>query len=277
MNKIFEGYVIITDLDGTLLDKNKNISKENLEAINYFIENGGRFSVATGRVIEATEVYLSNININLPIIVYNGGVIYDYIKKEIISEKYVDDKQKQITNKIKEDYNDVGIEIYANRKLYVLEDSGNSKRSATEMLEIIYDIKEEIYSMDWHKILVVGESGVIDYVEKTFYDKYKIRGTRSGRTSFELLPVNESKGQALKNIIELFNLEPDKVICVGDNMNDLELLKEAAFSFCPENGSEELKKYANFIAPSNDDHVIEYIVKWLEVKIKDKSLENHSC
>lgn len=277
MNKKFEGYVIITDLDGTLLDNDKNISKENLDAINYFIDNGGRFSVATGRVIEATEKYLSNIKINLPIIVYNGGVIYDYIKKEIISEKFVDDKQKQITNKIKEDYDNIGIEIYANRKLYVLKDSGNSKRSATEMLEIIYDIKEEIYSMDWHKILVVGESRVIDYVEKTFYGKYKLKGTRSGRTSFELLPVNESKGQALKSIIEMFNLEADKVICVGDNMNDLELLQEAAFSFCPENGSEELKKYTNFIAPSNENHVIEYIVRWLEVKIKNKPVENHRC
>ena len=72
MKRKFDGYVIVSDLDGTLLDNNKNISKENLEAINYFTENGGKFTVATGRVIEATEEYLSKIEINFPIIVYNG-------------------------------------------------------------------------------------------------------------------------------------------------------------------------------------------------------------
>jgi len=267
MKDIFDGYVIVSDLDGTLLNNDKNISKENLEAINYFTENGGKFSVATGRVIEATEGYLSNIKINLPIIVYNGGVIYDYNNQKILSEKFVDNNQKQIATKIKEEYDNIGIEIYANRKLYVLKDSGHSYRSATKMLDIIYDINEDIFSMDWHKILIVGNIEVIDYIERTFEDKYKIKGTRSGRTSYELLPVNESKGKALKNIIKMHNLERNKVICVGDNMNDLELLKEAAFSFCPRNGSEQLKKHTDFIAPSNEEHVIKYIVQWLQCKL----------
>ncbi|MDR3594113.1 HAD family hydrolase [Clostridium sp.] len=266
MSNKFNGFVIITDLDGTLLDSNKNISKENIDAINYFIENGGDFSVATGRVIEATEGYLTNINVSLPIIVYNGGIIYDYNNKKILMEKYINNKEKQVTKRILRDYINIGIEIYADRKLYVLKDSGHSKRSATEMLDIIYDVNEDLFLADWNKVLIVGERDVIDNIENTFYDKYKVRGTRSGRTSFEILPENESKGQALKSIIKMFDLNSKKVICIGDNMNDLELLKEAAFSFCPENGSEELKKYANYIAPSNEEHVIKHIVEWLEQK-----------
>lgn len=267
MKKKFEGYVIVSDLDGTLLDNNKNVSEENLEAINYFTQNGGKFSVATGRVVEATIEYLHNIQVNIPIIVYNGGVIYDYNNKEIIIEKFVDDYQKQIACRIKEENQNVGIEIYANNKLYILKDSGHSIRSATKMLDIIYDVKEDIFSMDWHKILVLGDPEVIDNVEKTFESKYHIKGTRSGSTSFELLPVNESKGQALKKIIEIYNLDPNKIICVGDNMNDLELLQEAAFSFCPKNASERLKDYTDFVAPCNEEHVIKHIVKWLENKL----------
>ena len=267
MKKKFDGYVIVSDLDGTLLDNNKNISKENIEAINYFTQNGGKFSVATGRVIEATEEYLLKIEVNIPIIVYNGGVIYDYNNKEIISEKFVDDYQKQIARRIKEENQNVGIEIYANNKLYILKDSGHSYRSATKMLDIIYDVKEDIFSLDWHKILVLGDSDVIDNVEKIFESKYQIKGTRSGSTSFELLPVNESKGQALKNIIEMYSLDPNKIICVGDNMNDLELLQEAAFSFCPKNASQRLKDYTDFVAPSNEEHVIRHTVNWLENKL----------
>lgn len=272
MEKIFDGYVIVSDLDGTLLKKDKTISKENLEAIKYFTENGGKFSVATGRVIEATEEYLSGIQVNLPIIVYNGGVIYDYNNQKILMEKFVDDEQKQITNKIKDEYDNIGIEIYADRKLYILKDSGHSYRPATKMLDIIYNISEDIFLMNWNKILIVGNIEVIDDIEKHFEDKYKIKGTRSGSTTYELLPSNESKGQALRKIIEIYDIEPDKVICVGDNMNDLELLKEAAFSFCPKNGSEQLKKYADFIAPSNEEHIIKHIVQWLQYKLNTNNL-----
>ena len=171
MENIFDGYVIVSDLDGTLLKNDKTISKENLEAIKYFTDNGGKFSVATGRVIEATEEYLSGIQVNLPIIVYNGGVIYDYNSQKILMEKFVDDEQKQITNKIKDEYDNIGIEIYADRKLYVLKDSGHSYRPATKMLDIIYNISEDIFLMNWNKILIVGNIEVIDDIEKHFEDK----------------------------------------------------------------------------------------------------------
>ncbi len=59
MKKKFDGYVIYSDLDGTLLNNNKEVSDENKEFINYFIENGGKFSIATGRAFEATEKYIN--------------------------------------------------------------------------------------------------------------------------------------------------------------------------------------------------------------------------
>lgn len=268
MNSKFEGYSIITDLDGTLLDDNKNISKENLNAIEYFTENGGQFSVATGRVVEATEEYLSKIKVTLPIIVYNGSVIYDCNNKKIISEKFIENNNKAIVNKIKNDYVNIGIEVYANGKLYVIKNTGHSERPATKMLDIIYNSNEDVFSMNWHKVLFVGEAENVNYLERTFEEKYGVKGTRSGRTSYELLPTNESKGQALKEIISMYNLETEKIIAIGDNMNDLELLQVAHVSFCPENSSEELKQYTDFIAPSNENHVIKYIVEWLEDKIK---------
>lgn len=55
MSKKFDGYVILSDLDGILLDKNKNVLDENKRVIEYFIENGGKFLIVMGRVIEVSE------------------------------------------------------------------------------------------------------------------------------------------------------------------------------------------------------------------------------
>lgn len=52
----YDGIVIYSDLDGTLLDSERNLSKENMDAINSFISQGGRFGVATGRMERTTTV-----------------------------------------------------------------------------------------------------------------------------------------------------------------------------------------------------------------------------
>ena len=84
MKNKFEGYVIYSDLDGTLLNNKKEVSDENKKAINYFIENGGKFSIATGRAFEATEKYIEGVRIDIPAIVYNGGMIYDCNKRSAV-------------------------------------------------------------------------------------------------------------------------------------------------------------------------------------------------
>ena len=59
-------------------------------------------------------------------------------------------------------------------------------------------------------------------------------------------------------------IEDFTIITVGDNMNDVELLQEADYGFCISNGSEELKRKSKYIAPSNDENPIEFIVKWIQ-------------
>lgn len=62
----FSDYLLVSDMDATLLDDNHTISEENRQAIDYFIKNGGRFTVATGRMVEAVRAYMPNLHINAP-------------------------------------------------------------------------------------------------------------------------------------------------------------------------------------------------------------------
>lgn len=81
-----------------------------------------------------------------------------------------------------------------------------------------------------------------------------------------MIPEGISKGQALKELINKNNIINHTVIAVGDNMNDLELLEEADYGFCTLNGSEKLKKLSKYIACSNDDNVMRFLIKWLKKK-----------
>lgn len=75
------GVFLITDLDGTLLPSSKVLNGKDIKAIDRLIESGGIFSFATGRVIQSAVQYFKAIKVNVPVILGNGGMIYDIDKK----------------------------------------------------------------------------------------------------------------------------------------------------------------------------------------------------
>ena len=266
MDKKFEGYVIYSDLDGTLLNGKKEVSDENKKAINYFIENGGKFSIATGRAFEATEQYIKGVKIDIPAIVYNGGVIYDCKERKPLKTKYLEREKMNLVHMLKEDYDDLGIEIYCGTDIYVFKDNKTAERPATKLLNINYEIPENLFELNWNKILLVGKVEYMDHIQIEFKQKYNVNIVRSGDRFLEIIPDNTSKGHALKEIIDLFKLDKSKVIAVGDDMNDAEMIQGCGIGFCPENASNAVKKYADVITNNNEDHVIKGIVEWIEDK-----------
>ena len=74
----FDGILLLSDMDGTLLNGSSTVSPENLSALRYFMAEGGRFSVATGRSKPGMEHFLESLPINAPAVIYNGAVVYDF-------------------------------------------------------------------------------------------------------------------------------------------------------------------------------------------------------
>ena len=80
----FDGILICTDLDGTLIGRGGKISEENIEAIEYFKSEGGYFTFVTGRMPFIVGHIYNAVKPNAPIGCINGGGLYDFEKKEYI-------------------------------------------------------------------------------------------------------------------------------------------------------------------------------------------------
>ena len=80
----FDGVLVCTDLDGTLLRNDKTISKENLEAIEYFKNEGGYFTIVTGRMPYYVGDIVPKVKPNVPFGCVNGGGLYDYESKKYL-------------------------------------------------------------------------------------------------------------------------------------------------------------------------------------------------
>src|SRR5699024_10519909 len=89
--------LLVSDLDGTLLNSSQNISLDNKKAIARFHAEGGKFTIATARMKEAAFPYAKELNVNIPIILYNGAVVYDHINNKNILFKTLNNPEELLS------------------------------------------------------------------------------------------------------------------------------------------------------------------------------------
>ncbi|WP_411679275.1 HAD family hydrolase [Clostridium thailandense] len=265
MDRRFKGYLLVSDMDGTLIGSDKLISVENIKAINRFAAQGGIFTLATGRMMESVRKYLDVVDVNIPIILYNGTKIYDYNEGKTIYELFLEDKVKNIIRKLKQHDPSLGIEIYYDENVYIFNKCRFTKRFSPERTDVHYKMPNNLWNKNWTKILILGEEDQIDKLENAFVSVFgEVNLVKSGENYLEILPQNTSKGHALETLCEILNIDIAKTIAIGDNMNDYEMLKRSGYGFCVANGNKKLFEEVSYKCCSNDEHVIDFVVKWAE-------------
>lgn len=75
---------LFSDLDGTLLPSDKRIPDDLRDGIQQFVQQGGHFTIATGRTIESARTYWEQLSVKEPMILFNGAMIYDPDRKSVV-------------------------------------------------------------------------------------------------------------------------------------------------------------------------------------------------
>lgn len=263
MNKRFEGYLLISDMDGTLIGNDRKISENNVNAIKKFQEYGGKFGVATGRTVESAKRYIDNLPVDTPVILYNGAKIYDFNKEKVLFEIPLEEKVKELIKKIKEYDDTLGLEVYSNENTYIYNPCRFSNRFKNRKYVVYFDVPEEVWEENWTKVLIVGEKDQMDYLEENFENIFeKINLIRSGENFLEILPEETSKGSAMKKLCKIIGMDMSNIISVGDEMNDYEMIKESGYGFCVSNGNKKLISMCSNVCAPNYEHAIENVVEW---------------
>lgn len=265
MKDKFKGYLLVSDMDATLLCDDHTISDGNKEAIEYFIENGGRFTVATGRMVEAVRAYMPSLHINAPAILHNGAKIYDYQKDTVLFEKFIEENRKKAIKRVHDELPQIGLEVYSDEIVYVYAQCEETKRFLTKDYEVVYELPKEVWSKPWIKVLLIGEKQLLDKYEPVYRSEYDNGyAVRSGDRFLDVVANGVSKGKGLMTLADLLEIEHDKVIAIGDNMNDISMLEAAGTSYAVANGEDAVKAAADFTAPANNNNAIAYIIEKLE-------------
>jgi len=272
------GKLIVTDLDGTLLDSHSNLKEEYVNEIERLIKDVAQLTVASGRTYDSIRTFAERLGIKMPIICELGAVIVDPLTNKKIFEKSIPAKVVRKTLNLLKD----GGYLF---NVYLCKESNYTCFKSSESpfflgRKVVWEMDDDLMN-----ILNVIFKNINDYKEFTFrgirkisirfeeaqFNKLKkaleeVLGqdatvSRSDVNCIDVSPAGVSKGVALRYILEMCEIDPKNVMAIGDNETDSTMFDVVGYPVAVENADETTKKSARFITSSNEEKGVIYAIK----------------
>ena len=267
----FDNILIVSDIDDTFLGKGGVLVQKNIDALKYFLSEGGKFTFATGRVHGSllNSIPIASEIMSAPGIMANGGYIYDFESSTVLNCKFMPEESTRKATEFAYDYNDeFGIRysspdgtVYCRLLPSYLGVKEFSYRDALVLPRDEWSFK------DCCKVVVRGRCGVLDELRRALEDRFGdiLEIVKSGDTFLEMLPKECTKGSAIEGLRMYYHEQGTevKVYCCGDYENDISMLKEADVAVCPSNATDEVKAVADLVLCSCSDGLIANLIEIL--------------
>lgn len=278
---LFDGFLLVSDVDATLLDEKKNIPAANLAAIERFKALGGAFTIATGRTHITCEDIAVRAGVNAPVVVYNGGGVYDRDARQFLWRRTLArDTLIAPFRALMARYPDVGVEVNAGDAALMVNAGApidpNVLRGGFPYRRA--DIADT--PAEWFKIMFnAPEKRILRALEpqaREMLAPLLAQGctlTYSGETYLELLPA--SKGAALEQLARMCGYARERVVAVGDYDNDLEMIRWAGLGVAVANAQPDVRAAADAVVCDCNEGAIAQTIELIERKMGEK--ERISC
>jgi len=244
--------LIVTDVDGTLLDNNSRITELNKQALIDCKKAGIDVILATGKSIDAIDPLVKLFDLKLPQITLNGAVVVDRDLNILRVVKIKPFLFYSVIKAIKDRGFNPLIALSDGRILYEKYDS--LLKVFTNVNEPIFKIdkiESEYYAKDCVSISVaIKEDNPLDsYLRKKYSDILQI--VRSGEYFFDILNIDATKGNSLDFICNDYGIKKDDVAVFGDSYNDLSMFNGVGCRIAVKNSYPAVLKEADYITDEN--------------------------
>ncbi len=292
--------LIALDVDGTLINDDHIVTPRTLKAIEKAKELGIKVTIATGRHYPSVIRLARKIQINAPLICCDGAVISDIYTNDSIYHLLPQDIAVDVM-RMTQSYENFAVQVFIkNGKIY----TGHSyrgdfikkflrapvKRSLKGYVNLLRDFvlipvqntgntKGAIAALSESpaKLVVYGNERLEDLEEfkEKILARYgdKISITSSIKNTIDILKGGISKAAGLNILAEKLGIKRDEIITVGDNYNDLEMIKYAGLGVAMGNAPEQVKNKADYVTDTNNQEgLAKFLEKLISVQIKQKKL-----
>lgn len=279
----FDGVLLVSDFDDTLYSSNLTstdapmrqesdhgtgpiLSPANHAALEYFIAQGGRFTVATGRSKRTFVRYVGRIPMNAPTILANGAVIHDFdAGKELfhatLRPQIADDAQTLATV-----FPTLGFELQFDDAVYIYRPNEVTWRHIKRLG--LSHMERPLAEMPphWTKLVIQDVHGALMEAQRHIHTHWGefYEAIFSNASLLEVTPKGCTKGGLVLKVAALLGIGRAHIYCVGDNQNDIPMLAVSAVPYAPSNCAQEVKDWGATLLRSCDDDCVAQLVELLE-------------
>ena len=250
--------LIASDMDGTLLNDQKEIYPHMAAVVQALYEKGIRFVVASGRQLESLTCYFSSVAAPMTYIAENGGLAYE--DNRCVYARSLDPKDvKQITTLMRSlpgayvIYGTAGGSFVEGA--HTQEDWDYLSRFYAK-LSPVDDILSLLSKKEICKVTVCDRRGAEKRAWPLLEEKLALRlkVTLSGQDWVDVSGQNVNKGEALRFLQKRYGVKPEECAAIGDYLNDVELLQSCGQSYAMKNAHPQLFSSATQITKDDNNH-----------------------
>lgn len=248
----YSSWLVASDIDSTLNNKKRELPPENLKAVEDFVANGGKFTLASDRNPELMGGHFENLPIGgTPAVVMGGAGIYDFTERKLLRFKPLSAGSVEAAVKIAEKFPTLDVIIDTKDKQYI---SGigfwahfylRKSHATHEYFRRIADVPRE----NWGKAVFFGPMWRVRQIKKAFcaVEGREFSVIDSSIVSVQIQAKGANKGTAVMEIAEMLGIEPNHTAAIGDYYNDLKMLSEVGVAGCTASAPQKLKDIADYV------------------------------
>lgn len=253
---------IFCDFDGTLYSDDYTISNNDRQAIQKYVDDGGRFIISSGRLFSSILPHAKSLGLKDKVIVSQGANIYDMTTQSSIWSKSFEVEQAVEAAKYAEHFNNIVPMAYIDGDCYAKE-----RNQYTDMFADICKIKIMYTGCDLSKYIADNSSPVtkiLCIVNESFADEFTANGSKFFGDKFvfcksqnflvEIVKADVNKGQAVDFLCKIWNIDKSEIIAIGDSENDISMLQYAGLGIAVANAYPNVKAAADCVLDVDNNH-----------------------
>jgi len=256
--------LIATDLDNTLLWRDGTIPESTVSLLHQAMKKGVTVAVATGRCFPSASVHAKTIGEETPVICYNGSLIKQG-NGEVLARSYVEvDTIRKVAAYCRE--RGLYCQSYDLDDVIICEKDGPGLRRDPDVkvagFREIGDFQTFEGLHPTPKMLIVDKPETAqERIEELYLLFPELDFCQSEKYLIEVIPKNAGKGRALRMLADILRLKSDEVMALGDNTNDLPMLRWAGLSVAVSNSVPSVKAVSDYICQNERSLGVEEAIK----------------
>ena len=270
----FDGVLLASDFDNTLIYTEEALrsgvpvpplSDENREALEWFMAEGGRFAIATGRALAAFMKYADKVPMNAPGVVCNGAALYDFSTGEYLETAMLDGDVRQRGQAVLDRFPTMAVEAYhMDNVIYAVHPNEITRQHEhLTKVGVTERVSLEEVPLPLGKLLLEADRETLEEAkafmeEQGWGSDYEL--IFSARELLEMTARGANKGGMVRRLAERLGISMEHVYCAGDEANDISMLTVAAQGFAPANCVQAVRDCGAVIVADAREDALEEIV-----------------